>query len=432
MLPRIDLGAVAMATDLFQKCEDFYQQSQFVKGAGAYPFFQPIEQSDGPRVVCDGKDMVMAVSNNYLGLTHHPKVKEAAIAATRQFGTGCSGSRFVNGNLKLHEELQTRLAAFVGKEDALVLSTGYMTNLGAIGCLFAAGDLIFSDADNHASLIDGCRQSKGTVVVYDHANAADCRAKIAATPQPKGAAIVTDGVFSMTGTIAPLRELAQGRREQPNVRLYVDDAHGFGVFGTQGRGICDHFDCTNDVDLIMGTFSKSLASIGGFIAGSKVVIEYIRHHARPLYFSAGIPPASAAAALAALEILSTEDEHRQRLWENVHLARRGFEDIGLYIMPSAAPILSIWVGPEGKVLQLAMALRAEGVFTAPVVYPAVPYGHTLIRTSYMATHTRDDIQRIVAAFRKLAPKFGIRRSDLPQDPATIPPAAYYNLDALMA
>lgn len=418
-----------MATDLLQKCYDFYQQPQLAKSIGAYPFFHPIEQSDGPRVQCDGRTLVMAVSNNYLGLTHHPKVKEAAIAATQKYGTGCSGSRFVNGNLQLHETLQAELAQFVGKRESLIFSTGYMSNLGAISALFDEGDCIFSDADNHASIIDGCRQSRGTVVRYAHINAKDCCEKVMTTPCAGGAGIVTDGVFSMTGVLAPLPELVAIKRAQPNVRLYVDDAHGLGVFGEHGRGVGEHFHCTDDIDLLMGTFSKSLASIGGFVAGEPEVIEYIRHKARALWFSAAIPPAAAAAALAALHVMQSEPQHRLRLWENVQFARAGLEAIGLYLMPSHAPILSLWVGPEAKAMKLAIALRDEGVFCTPVAYPAVPYGHAMIRTSYMASHSRDDIATIVQAFEKLAPKFQIRRHDFSQDPAVVPAADYYNIDA---
>lgn len=420
-----------MPNDLFEKCREFCLQTQFVKGVGAYPFFQPIDESEGPRVQCNGRTLVMAVSNNYLGLTHHPKVREAAIQATRRFGTGCSGSRLVNGNLQLHEELQAQLATFVGKEEALVFATGYMANLGAIGCLFDEGDVIFSDAENHASIIDGCRQSRGKVAVYAHADAAACRAQVAATPTTGGAAIVTDGVFSMTGTLAPLPALARIRHDTPNLRLYVDDAHGLGVFGDTGRGIGEHFHCMDAIDVLMGTFSKSLAAIGGFVAGDAAVMEYIRHKARSLWFSAGLAPANAAAALAALDVMQREPEHRARLWENVHFVRSGFEELGFYLMPSAAPILSIWVGPEGRAMKLAMALRDEGVFATPVAYPAVPYGHALIRTSYMATHAREDLVTIIEAFRKLAPTYRLRREDLPGDPVTLPAAPYYNLDDLM-
>ncbi len=420
-----------MARDLFEKCYDFYPQPQVPKQLGAYPFFQEIEASEGPRVRCHGRELVMAGSNNYLGLTHHPKVVAAARAALEEYGTGCSGSRLLNGNTSIHQKLENRLAEFLGKEAALVFSTGFMVNHGAIGCLFEKGDFIYSDIDNHASIIDGCRQSRGTVVKFAHVDVADCRKQIAATWGDTAAGgIVTDGVFSMTGNVAPLRELAGLKQEFPELKLYVDDAHGFGVFGDTGRGVAEHCGCLNDVDLLMGTFSKSLASIGGFIVGKAEVIEYLRHKARPLWFSAAIPAASAAAALAALEVIATEPQHRLRLWENYRFARHGFEALKLYLMPSQAPILAIWVGAEGKAMKLTMELRELGVFATPVAYPAVPYGHSLIRTSYMASHTRDDLAFLLRAFDKVADKYQLRTHQLPGDPATMPPAEYYNLDAL--
>lgn len=421
-----------MAKDLFQKCRDFIPQTQFVKALGIYPFFHEIEASEGPKVRSHGKTLVMAGSNNYLGLTHHPKVKAACKAALEAYGTACSGSRFLNGNTSIHIRLEERLAQFMGKEAALILSTGFMANSGAIGSLFQEGDLIFSDADNHASIIDGCRQSRGQVIRYAHANAADCGAKIVETPCEGGLSIVTDGIFSMTGNIAPLPELLTLKATNEHLKIYVDDAHGIGVFGDHGRGIGEHFGCMDQLDLVMGTFSKSLASIGGFVAGDADVIEYLRHQARPLYFSASIPPSAAAAALAALEVIETEPEHRLSLWENVQFARKGLASLNLHIMPSVAPILAVWVGSEGKVLKLTAALREQGVFATPVIYPAVPYGHTLIRTSFMASHAHEDIEVIVRAFDAVADEFQLRRNQLPADPTTLPPGEYYNLDDLMS
>lgn len=419
-----------MARDLFEKCFDFYPEPQIPKQAGAYPFFQEIEASEGPRVRCNGKELVMAGSNNYLGLTHHPKVIAAAHAALDEYGTGCSGSRFLNGNTSIHQKLEDRLAEFMGKEAALVFSTGFMVNHGSIGCLFESGDIIYSDAENHASIIDGCRQSRGTVVKYHHADVVDCRAQIAATWRDDVAGgIVTDGVFSMTGNVAPLADLTALKQEFPQLKIYVDDAHGFGIFGERGRGIGEHFGCLDAIDLTMGTFSKSLASIGGFVAGKTEVIEFLRHKARPLWFSAAIPAPSAAAALAALEVVATEPQHRERLWKNYHFAKHGFAELKLYTMPSQAPILAIWVGPEGKALKLTMALREHGVFATPVCYPAVPYGHSLIRTSYMASHSRDDLAIMLKAFDTVADHYQLRTHQLPGDPATLPPAEYYNLDA---
>lgn len=419
-----------MAKDLFEKCRTF-QHPQFLKALGVYPFFQPIEESSGNRVVCNGRELVMACSNNYLGLTHDPRVKEAAIEAARRYGAGCTGSRALNGNLSLHDELEDRLAKFVGKESALVFSTGFLSNLGAISCLFDHGDIIYSDADNHASIIAGCKESKATVVKYAHATAKDCAHKLADHPADAAGCVVTDGVFSMTGRLAPLQELVALKHKHEHLKLYVDDAHGIGVLGQQGRGVAEHLDCMADVDLLMGTFSKSLASIGGFVAGEKEVLNYMRHQARGLIFSAAIPAASAAAALAALTIIETEPERRMQLWENVRYARAALEAADVYMMPSESPILSAWVGAEGTAMKLVADLKEMGVFATPVAYPAVPYGQALIRTSYMATHTRADIECIGRAFKVLAPKHKITRADLPDSPELQPPSLTYNMDALM-
>ena len=419
-----------MAKDLFEKCRTF-QHPQFLKALGVYPFFQPIEESSGNRVVCNGRELVMACSNNYLGLTHDPRVKEAAIEAARRYGAGCTGSRALNGNLSLHDELEDRLAKFVGKESALVFSTGFLSNLGAISCLFDHGDMIYSDADNHASIIAGCKESKATVVKFAHADPNDCENKLSDHPIDAAGCIITDGVFSMTGRLAPLQELVTLKRKHEHLKLYVDDAHGIGVLGQRGRGVAEHLDCMADVDLLMGTFSKSLASIGGFVAGEKEVLMYMRHQARGLIFSAAIPAASAAAALAALTIIENEPERRMRLWENVRYARAALDAADVYIMPSESPILSVWVGAEGIAMKLVADLKEMGVFATPVAYPAVPYGQALIRTSYMATHTREDIECIGHAFKVLAPKHKITRADLPESPESQEPFATYNMDALM-
>lgn len=418
-----------MAKDLFEKCRNF-QHPEILKALGVYPFFQPIEESSGNRVRVNGRELVMACSNNYLGLTHDPRVKEAAIEAARRYGAGCTGSRALNGNLALHDELEDRLAKFVGKESALVFSTGFLSNLGAISCLFDTGDVIYSDADNHASIIAGCKESRATIVKYAHADAADCALKVADHPADAAGCVITDGVFSMTGRLAPLQDLVALKRQHDHFKLYVDDAHGIGVLGQGGRGVCEHLDCMADVDIVMGTFSKSLASIGGFVAAEREVVTYMRHNARGLIFSAAIPAASAAAALAALTIIETEPERRTRLWENVRHARAALEDADVYIMPSESPILSVWVGAEGIAMKLVAELKEMGVFATPVAYPAVPYGQALIRTSYMATHTRDDIEKIGDAFKKLAPQFHVTRRELPESPESQAPLATYNLDAV--
>lgn len=415
--------------DLFQKCYD-YQEPKLVKALGVYPYFYPIEASEGPRVTCDGRTVVMVGSNNYLGLTHHPMVLEAATTAIRQYGSGCTGSRFLNGNLALHNALEVRLAQFVRKEAALVFSTGFLTNLGAISCLFEEGDVIFSDAENHASIIAGCRASGGQAVRYAHTDAADLAAKFATTPAAGGACIVTDGVFSMTGDLAPLREIVALKKAHAGTRIYLDDAHGLGVLGDGGRGTADHFGCAAAVDLIMGTFSKSFASIGGFVAGEADVIEYIRHKARALIFSAAIPAASAATVLAALDVIETDPSVRERLWENVTFIRNGFDTIGLAYIPSPTPIISIFVGPEGRAFKLVKALREGGVFATPVVFPAVAYGKALIRTSYMASHTRADLTQVLEVLARLAPEYGILRRQLADDPGRLPAAEGYNFDDL--
>lgn len=418
-----------MRRDILKKCYD-YQDSKLIKALGAYPYFFPIEASEGPRVTCDGRTVVMVGSNNYLGLTHHPKVVEAASQAIRKYGTGCTGSRFLNGNLALHDALEERLARFVRKEAAVVFSTGFLSNLGTISCLFEEGDIILSDVENHASIIAGCRASEGRVVRYAHADADDLRAKLDDLPASAGACIVTDGVFSMTGDLAPVREIVALKQSHPGVRIYLDDAHGLGVMGEQGRGTVDHFGCTPDVDLIMGTFSKSLASIGGFVAGDTDVIEYIRHKARALIFSAAIPAASTATVMAALDVIEADASVRQRLWENVAFVRKGFDEIGLAYIPSPTPVISIFVGLEGRAFKLVKALREHGVFATPVVFPAVEYGRALIRTSYMASHTREDLTQVLTVLQKLAPEFQILRRQLPDDPARMPAAEGYNFDDL--
>ena len=395
--------------DVFRKCTD-YRESKMVKASGLYPFFHRIEESCGSTVVCDGKKLVMTGSNNYLGLTHDPRVKEAAIEAIMRFGTSCTGSRFLNGNLAIHEELEKRLAAFVGKQASLVFTTGFLTNLGAIGCITNDGELILSDADNHASIAAGCMIAKGRTVIYKHNDPADCAIKMKENANGAGAVIITDGVFSMSGTIADLPGLVKVKGDRPGTRIYIDDAHGLGVIGRQGRGTADHFGLTEEVDLIMGTFSKSFASIGGFVAAEEEVIEFIRHKARSFMFSASMPAAAAATILKCLDIIESEPERFERLKRNVEKMLGGFRQMGLKTLPSETPIISIFIGEELKTLKLAMELFEKGVFATPAVYPAVPYGQALIRTSYMATHTDEDLDFVLNVFSDLAPKYGLARS----------------------
>lgn len=402
--------------DLFQKCSE-YLEPKIVKEAGLYSFFRPIDHSCGSTVYFNGKGqcpkpVIMIGSNNYLGLTHDPRTKQRAKEAIDRFGTGCTGSRFLNGNTILHDQLEEKLAVLVRKEAALVFTTGFLTNLGTIACLCGPDDTILSDSENHASIIEGCRLSKAQIVRYRHNNMLDLQKKLAEVPSDCGVLIVTDGVFSMTGDIVNLPELAAIKKEFPLARLFVDDAHGLGVLGPGGAGTAAHFGLDQEVDLIMGTFSKSFASIGGFLAGPADVVDYVRHKSRPFMFSAALPPASAATVLACLEILETEPERVERLNHNVRFIREGFERIGIATLPSETPIISIFVGEEGKALKLVVDFYEHGIFTTPVAYPAVPYGQALIRTSYMATHTKSELTKVLEVFEKLAPKYGILKAQV--------------------
>lgn len=397
--------------DIFQKCYEF-QDAKVVRSLGIYSFFKPVESSNGSTVRYQGRDVIMIGSNNYLGLTHDWKVKRKAKKAINHFGTGCTGSRFLNGNTVLHDALEKKLARFVNKEEALVFTTGFLTNLGTIACLAGEGDTILSDAENHASIIEGCRLSKAKVVSYRHNNMADLGKKLIKISTKSGVFIVTDGVFSMTGEILNLPELVNVKKMFPGARLFIDDAHGLGVLGPGGSGTVAHFGLEKDVDLIMGTFSKSFASIGGFLAGPPDVLDYIKHKARSFMFSAAMPPASVATVLACLEVLEEEPERVEKLHENVSYMKKGFEEIGVAVLPSETPILSVFVGDEGSCLKLVVDLFEHGIFATAVAYPAVPYGQALVRTSYMATHSKRELSKVLDVFKKLAPKYGILKEQL--------------------
>ena len=354
----------------------------------------------------------MIGSNNYLGLTHDPRTQKRAKEAIDKFGTGCTGSRFLNGNTVLHNELEKKLAAYVGKEEALVFTTGFLTNLGTIACLVGKDDTILSDSENHASIIEGCRLSKANVVRYRHNNMSDLQERLKEVRQESGAFIVTDGVFSMTGDTVNLPELIAVKKKFPGARFLLDDAHGLGVLGKKGAGTASHFGLTNEVDLIMGTFSKSFASIGGFLAGPSVAVDYVRHQARSFMFSAAMPPAAVATVLACLDILEQEPGRIENLKKNIGFMRDGFEKIGVATLPSQTPIISVFVGEEGRALKLVVDLFEHGIFATPVAYPAVPYGQALIRTSYMATHTERELSQVLDVFSKLAPKYGILKNQV--------------------
>lgn len=391
--------------DLFTKCQKFVRAKELMAN-GFYPYFRPIEESSATEVRIHGRKMVMVGSNNYLGLTHHPHVIDRVKIAAEKYGSGCTGSRFLNGTLDLHEELEVRLAKFMNREAVQTFSTGFQTNLGVIATLVGKNDVIFCDRENHASILDACRLSFGETRKFRHNDAADLERLLAACEDDCGKLIVVDGVFSMLGDIAVLPEIVRLAKKY-RARILVDDAHSIGVLGANGRGTAEHFGLDADVDLVMGTFSKSFASIGGFIAGPKDVIHYLRHHSRPLIFSASIPPSAAAAALAALDVIEAEPERRARLWQITHRMKAAFDGLGFDTGKTETPIIPLVVGDEMKTIAYCQALFDGGVFANPVIAPGVPPGKDLIRTSYMATHTDAELSFVLGVAEKLARQFEI-------------------------
>ena len=377
-----------------------------LREAGLYPYFMPIEASHDTWVVIEGARKIMVGSNNYMGLTHDPRILEAARKALDTFGSGNTGSRFLNGNLDLHERLEAELADFTGMEAALVFSTGYQTNLGTLGALIGRADTVFIDKLDHASLQDGVRLGLGRTRRFNHNDFATLRRMIEAEKPTNGKLIAVDGVYSMEGDIADLPSLVELRREY-GAAILVDDAHAVGVLGETGAGTAEHWGLTHEVDLILGTFSKSFASIGGFCAGRGDVIDYLRHNARALIFSASMPPASAATVLKGLEIIRSEPERRARLWRNTHKMMEGFRSIGFDIGPTETPIVPILIGPMEKTFRFWRALFEAGVFTNPVVPPAVPEGGCRLRTSYMATHTDDELDFVLEQVERVGKKLGV-------------------------
>lgn len=388
----------AARAGIFEKCRKFTRAQELIE-AGIYPYFHRVESAQEPEVIAEGRPMVMMSSNNYLGLTSHPKVKEAAIDAVRRFGTGCAGSRFLNGTLAIHEELEGRLAEFLRKDAAIVFPTGFQANLGAVSALVGKDDWVVIDRMNHASIFDGCRLSFGQIRKFRHNDMDDLERILASNPG-KGALVVVDGVFSMEGDIADLPGIVDLCRRY-DAGLMVDDAHSIGVLGPNGRGTGEHFGLESHVDLIMGTYSKSLATIGGCLAGDFDMIDYLKHHARSLIFSASLPPAPVAAALAALKIIEEEPDRRERLWRNAEYLSRGYRELGFDLGPSQTPIIPVMVGEEERVLVMWRRLFDEGVFASPVLYPAVPPGMALIRTSCMATHTTDHLDKVLDVFARV-------------------------------
>jgi 8-amino-7-oxononanoate synthase len=396
--------AVKKAADIFDKCSRFDKAKELIS-QGIYPYFRVIESAQDPEIIMNGRRMIMIGSNNYLGLTNHPKVKEAAIEAIKKYGTGCAGSRFLNGTLTIHVELEEKLARFMRKEAALIFSTGFQVNLGVISALVGKDDIVIIDKMDHASIIDGCRLSFGEVKKFRHNDMNDLE-RLLREYESKDKLIVVDGVFSMEGDIAHLHEIIALAKKY-GARVMVDDAHGIGVLGQTGRGTAEHFGLEEEVDLIMGTYSKSLASIGGFIAGSAEVIHYIKHFARSLIFSASPPPASVAAVSAALDIIENEPERRKSLWRNTNKMFKSLTELGFEVGPSQTPIIPIVVGENENAFIMAMMLQEEGVFANVAVSPAVPNGKALIRTSYMATHTEEQLDHVLMAFDKAGKRMGL-------------------------
>lgn len=389
--------------DLFEKCRRFTKARELM-AAGLYPYFRTIESAQDPVVIMNGRKMIMVGSNNYLGLTNHPRVKEAAIEAIKKYGSGCAGSRFLNGTLDIHVALEEKLARFMRKESALVFSTGFQVNLGVISALTGKDDVVIIDKLDHASIIDGCRLSYGDVKKFRHNDMKDLDRVLSSTES--AALVVVDGVFSMEGDIARLPELVHITHKH-GARLMVDDAHGIGVLGKTGRGTAEHFGLEDEVDIIMGTYSKSLASIGGFVAGSSDIIHYIKHYARSLIFSASPPPACVAAVSAALDIIEDEPERIERLRTITRKMIKSFKELGFEIGPTATPIIPVIVGENEKAFTAVMMLQEEGVFANVAVSPAVPNGKALLRTSYMATHTDEHLDTVLAAFKKMGKALGL-------------------------
>ena len=383
-----------------------YDAPQKIQAIGLYPYFRVIESDQDTVVTINGKQVLMFGSNAYLGLTNHPKVKEAAIAATQKYGTGMAGSRFLNGTLDIHLELERKLADFWGKDDAIVYSAGFNVNLGVVSCLTGREDYILWDELDHASIIEGHRLSFSQKLKFRHNDMASLEAQLQKCQPDKIKLIVVDGVFSMEGDLADLPGIITLAKKY-NANVMVDEAHGVGVLGSQGRGTCDHFGVTNDVDLIMTTFSKSLASIGGAIAGNSAVINYLRHNSRPYIFSASNTPAATAAASAAFDIMVSEPERMENLWKLTDYALSGFRNMGAEIGNTSTPIIPLFIRDNDKTFSITQELFKQGVFVNPVVAPAVAPNDTLIRFSLMATHTIDQLDFAMDKIEKSLRKVGL-------------------------
>ncbi|HEY0177946.1 MAG TPA: aminotransferase class I/II-fold pyridoxal phosphate-dependent enzyme [Pedobacter sp.] len=381
-----------------------FKDAAAIKEKGLYPYFRSIESAQDTEVIIEGKKVLMFGSNSYLGLTNHPKIKEASKIAIEKYGTGCAGSRFLNGTLDIHLELEKRLAAYVGKESAVLFSTGFQVNLGVISCLLDRNDYLILDEYDHASIIDGSRLSFSRSIKYAHNDMDDLRKKLSRLPEDSAKLIVADGIFSMEGDLVKLPEIVQ-LAEEFGANIMMDDAHSLGVIGFNGAGVSSHFNLTDKVDLIMGTFSKSLASLGGFIAASEETIEFIKHRARSLMFSASMPPSSVASVIAALDIIESEPERIDKLWANTNYAKKLLLDAGFDIGHTDSPIIPVYIRDNEKTFLITNILHRNGIFVNPVVSPAVPSDSSLIRFSLMATHTfaqiEEAIEKMYAAFKEV-------------------------------
>lgn len=393
--------------DLFDKIagDPILQQARAGREQGYYPYFKPLSETEGTDVVVDGHRLVMIGSNNYLGLTTHPKVREAAINAIQKYGTSCTGSRFLNGTLELHKELERRLAKFLGKESAIIFGTGYQSNLGAITALMGRGDVAICDKEVHACIIDAVRMAGCEMKRFRHNDMEDLERVLKETA---GSArmVLVDGVYSMGGDLAALPEMIALCKRYGS-RLFVDDAHGIGVMGAGGRGTHFHYNCVDDVDLVMGTFSKSFASLGGVIAGNRDVMDFIMHHARSLIFSASMPPANVATVLACLDIIEEDPSYVQRVHTQAAKVRDGLRGMGFNCGASVTPIVPVFIGDDMKTLLTWKAMFENGVYVNPVLPPGVPPSKSMLRTSYMATHTDAHVKIVLDAFKVVGGLMGL-------------------------
>ncbi|MDR0977527.1 MAG: pyridoxal phosphate-dependent aminotransferase family protein [Endomicrobium sp.] len=393
-----------MITDIFKKCFDFHAADE-LKQTGFYPYFHKVESEQGPEIIVDGAKKIVVCSNNYLGLANHPKVIESSVCAVKKYGTSCTGSRLLNGTNDLHEKVEKKFAKLVNKEEALLFTTGHHSNLGAISSLVGKGEVVITDKLDHASIIDGCRLSFGEMARFRHNDMGDLDRQLS-RHQGKGMLIVVDGVFSMEGDIANLPEISKLAKKY-GARVFVDEAHSLGVLGKNGSGTGEYFNMQDDVDIVMATASKSLASIGGFIAGSSQVINYIKHNARTMIFTASLPPGCVGAIDMALDIVAAEPDRRIRLMNIAAKMKEAFKSMGYNVNNSQSPIIPLTVGNDLVAFKMWKMLFDEGVFASPVVTPAVPEGKSIIRTSYMATHTDDHLNFILDKFKKVGKQLGV-------------------------